>query len=36
MLVRGRLERADGVTNLVADRIDPLTLAVRSTSRDFH
>ncbi|GAA4218705.1 error-prone DNA polymerase [Actinocatenispora rupis] len=35
LLVRGRLERADGVTNLVAQRIEPLTLAVRTASRDF-
>ncbi|MGH3735557.1 MAG: error-prone DNA polymerase [Micromonosporaceae bacterium] len=35
MVIRGRLERADGVTNLVADRLSPLDLAVRSTSRDF-
>ncbi len=36
LLVRGRLERADGVTNLVADRLGWLDLAVRTTSRDFH
>jgi error-prone DNA polymerase len=35
MLVRGRLERVDGVVNLVADRLDPLTMPVRSPSRDF-
>ncbi|MGA8112102.1 MAG: OB-fold nucleic acid binding domain-containing protein, partial [Actinocatenispora sp.] len=35
LLVRGRLERADGVVNLVADLLDALPLAVRSTSRDF-
>ncbi|WP_207123377.1 error-prone DNA polymerase [Actinocatenispora comari] len=35
MLVRGRLERADGVTNLVAERIAPLSLSVRTASRDF-
>ncbi|MGH3715641.1 MAG: error-prone DNA polymerase [Micromonosporaceae bacterium] len=35
MIIRGRLERADHVTNLVAERLVPLDLAVRSTSRDF-
>jgi error-prone DNA polymerase len=35
LVIRGTVETADGVTNLVADRIEPLDLAVRSTSRDF-
>ncbi|MGO1561580.1 MAG: OB-fold nucleic acid binding domain-containing protein, partial [Actinomycetaceae bacterium] len=35
LVIRGIVETADGVTNLVADRIEPLDLAVRSTSRDF-
>ena len=35
LLIRGRLERHDGVTNLLADRLDPVDLPVRSTSRDF-
>jgi error-prone DNA polymerase len=35
LVVRGMLERVDGVTNVVADRIDRLELSVRSTSRDF-
>jgi error-prone DNA polymerase len=35
MIVRGRVERAQGVTNLVADRIERLPLAARTTSRDF-
>ena len=35
MVIRGRLERADGVTNLVADWIAPLALSVRTASRDF-
>ncbi len=26
LLVRGRLERAEGVTNVIADRLDPLPL----------
>jgi error-prone DNA polymerase len=36
LLVRGRLESADGVANVVADRIAPLTLAAATPSRDFH
>jgi error-prone DNA polymerase len=36
LVVRGRLERAEGVTNLVAERIDALPLPVAGTrSRDF-
>ena len=35
LLVRGRLERADGVTNLVGEHVEPLSLRVHSTSRDF-
>jgi error-prone DNA polymerase len=35
LLVRGILERADGVVNLVADRLVPLSVAVRTTSRDY-
>jgi error-prone DNA polymerase len=44
MLVRGILERSDGVTNLAADRLAPLgevapsadaALAARHRSRDF-
>jgi error-prone DNA polymerase len=36
LLVRGRLERAEGVTNLIADTIEPLSLSVApSRSRDF-
>ena len=35
MLVRGRLERAEGVTNLVADHLARLTLPIKSKSRDF-
>ena len=35
LLVRGRLESADGVINLNADRLDPLTVPIRSASRDF-
>jgi error-prone DNA polymerase len=35
MLVRGRLERAEGVTNVVADKLEPLPLAATVPSRDF-
>jgi error-prone DNA polymerase len=35
LLVRGMLERADGVVNLNADRLSPLTVPIRSASRDF-
>jgi DNA polymerase III, alpha subunit len=36
MVVRGILERSeDGVTNLLADRLEHLTIHVRSKSRDF-
>ncbi|WP_395692786.1 error-prone DNA polymerase [Nocardioides sp.] len=45
MVIRGILEREDGVTNLVADRLDPIesvhaeagqALRARHRSRDFH
>lgn len=35
LVVRGRIERADGATNLVAEYLRPLSLKVSSTSRDF-
>ncbi|WP_082813043.1 DNA polymerase III subunit alpha [Cellulomonas timonensis] len=35
LVVRGRLERADGATNLIAEHLAPLSLRVRTTSRDF-
>src|SRR5690554_7079766 len=36
MVIRGILERSpDGVTNLIADRFEPLTIGARTTSRDF-
>ncbi|HET9519069.1 MAG TPA: error-prone DNA polymerase, partial [Actinoplanes sp.] len=35
LLVRGRLEKTEGVLNLVADRLDPLTPPIRPASRDF-
>ena len=36
LLVRGLLENAEGVANVVADRIEPLTLSAATPSRDFH
>lgn len=36
LVIRGLLERSpEGVTNLIADRLEPLALAVKLTSRDF-
>ncbi len=36
LLICGRLERAEGVTNLIAEKIEPLLLSARTTrSRDF-
>ena len=37
LLVRGRLERADSVTNVIAERIEAISFAssVLPTSRDF-
>jgi error-prone DNA polymerase len=35
LIVRGRLERANGVTNLVAEHLERLPLAARTKSRDF-
>jgi error-prone DNA polymerase len=35
LLVRGRLEKHEGVINLIADRLDPVTPPVRPRSRDF-
>jgi error-prone DNA polymerase len=36
LVIRGRLERAEGVTNVIAESIEALTLAAGSTrSRDF-
>lgn len=35
LVVRGRIERADGATNLVAEHLAPLSLQVRTSSRDF-
>ncbi len=35
LVVRGRLERNDDATNLLAEHLAPLSLRVRTTSRDF-
>jgi error-prone DNA polymerase len=35
LLVRGILEKADGVLNLVADKLMPLSVPVRTASRDY-
>jgi error-prone DNA polymerase len=35
LLVRGRLERAEGVVNVIADQLRPLPLAAATRSRDF-
>ena len=35
MLVRGRLERTSGVTNVIADRLEVLPLSAPTKSRDF-
>ena len=35
LLVRGTLERVEGVINVVADRIDPLPITSTTRSRDF-
>ncbi|GAA2808149.1 error-prone DNA polymerase [Saccharopolyspora taberi] len=36
LLVRGTVERAEGVTNLRAERLQRLDMRIPSTSRDFH
>jgi error-prone DNA polymerase len=35
MVIRGALEKAEGTLNVVADRIEPLPLAMATKSRDF-
>ena len=35
LLVRGRVESAEGVVNVVAERLEPLILASPVRSRDF-
>ena len=36
LIVRGKLERADGVVNILAERIEALPLGIAKRSRDFH
>jgi error-prone DNA polymerase len=36
LLVRGRLESAEGVINVVAEEMTPLPVPASSGSRDFH
>ena len=35
MIITGRLERVEGVINLVAERLEHLELGLATTSRDF-
>jgi error-prone DNA polymerase len=35
LLIRGTLQNAEGVINMIADRAEPLDLRVNSRSRDF-
>jgi error-prone DNA polymerase len=35
LLIRGRLERSEGVTNVVAEKLEPLPVAATAGSRDF-
>ena len=35
LLIYGRLERVEGVTNVLAERIEQLHLGLRTRSRDF-
>ncbi len=35
LLVRGRLERAEGVINVIAEKLEPLPLSAPTKSRDF-
>ncbi len=35
LLIRGRLEKAEGVINIVAEKLEPLPLGVAARSRDF-
>jgi error-prone DNA polymerase len=35
LLIRGRLERVDGVTNVIAERIEALPIRTTLRSRDF-
>ncbi len=35
LMVRGRLERSEGVTNVVAEKLESLVVAATTGSRDF-
>jgi error-prone DNA polymerase len=35
MLIRGRLERNEGVVNIIAEHLAPLPMSAKTTSRDF-
>jgi error-prone DNA polymerase len=35
LLIRGKLERSEGVINVIADKIEALSLAIPTKSRDF-
>jgi len=35
MVIRGRLERSEGVINVVAEHLAPLSVSARTVSRDF-
>jgi error-prone DNA polymerase len=35
LLVRGRLERAEGVTNVIAEQLHPFQTGIATRSRDF-
>jgi error-prone DNA polymerase len=35
MMIRGRLERSEGVINIVAEHLAPLPMAATTASRDF-
>ena len=36
LLVRGRLEKVEGVVNVIADKLEALPLGAPARSRDFH
>jgi error-prone DNA polymerase len=35
LLIRGRLEKEEGVINIVADKLEPLPIGAAPASRDF-
>lgn len=36
LIVSGRLEKVSGVINIIAEKIEPLPLGIKASSRDFH